>query len=351
MIRLLWRDPKSVADVQGLVQGAIDIEFATLPPYLYASLTILPDTNAPAKSRLQSVIMQEMIHMCLACNIMNAIGGTVAINPPSYPHSLPGDVGGDLIVHLFPFSEAAMAQGMAIEAPLEPIDPRLLKATVGTQKVTIGEYYERLKIALQALPATAWTPNRNQVDDAQFFQGQVFAVNDCDDATQAIDQIVSEGEGTPRTPENQGSPLDFQSDLAHYYRFWEIRKNQVLEKDISADANDSGYCWGAPLGVDWGAVYPAIVDPECHDFSNEPKAAQLAQGKCNAAFTAMVNALRAAFTGSTGELGVAVAAMFQLRMAAMQALNTPLNDGSVAGPAFLYEPLIVAQAPAMGDAA
>jgi hypothetical protein len=351
MIGLLWSEPNSTADVQTLVQGAIDIEFSTLPPYLYASLTILPDTNAPAKTRLQSVIMQEMIHMCLACNVMNAIGGTVAINPPSYPGPLPGDVGGSLVVHLYPFSEAAMVQGKAIEAPLEPIDPRLLKVARGDGPVTIGEYYERLKLALQALPPSAWMPGRNQIDDAQFFQGQIFAVNDCDDACRAIDQIVSEGEGTPKTPENQGSPLDFQNELAHYYRFWEIQKNQVLEKDVSAEANDSGYMWGGPLGVDWSAVYPAITDPELHDFSGESEAVQLTQDKCNAAYTAMVNALSAAFSGGTGDLGVAVRAMFDLRMASTQALNTPLKDGSVAGPAFLYEPIIMAQAPVMGDAA
>jgi hypothetical protein len=353
MIKLVWSEPSSLADVQSLVQGAIDIEFATLPPYLYASLTILPDTNAPAKARLQSVIMQEMIHMCLACNVMNAIGGTVAITPPRYPHTLPHAVGSSLVVHLYPFSEAAMAQGMAIETPLEPIDPRILaKMSSGEdEEVTIGVYYERLRAALQGLPVSDWCPNRNQVDDAQFFQGQVFPVNDCLDACKAIDQIVSEGEGTPKTPENQGSPLDFQNDLAHYYRFWEIQKNQVLQKDISAGKNDSGYVWGGPLGVDWTAVYPAIPDPEQYDFSQESEAVQLAQAKCNGAYSAMVNALTAAFGGGTGQLGVAVRSMFDLRMAAIQALGTPLKNGSVAGPAFLYGQVPATQANAMGDAA
>ncbi|MEN3748399.1 ferritin-like protein [Sphingomonas sp. HF-S3] len=352
MIKLVWREPESLADVQALVQGAIDIEFSTLPPYLYASLTILPDTNAPAKARLQSVIMQEMIHMCLACNVMNAIGGTVEISPPSYPGNLPHSVGGSLVVHLYPFSEAAMDQGMAIEAPLEPIDPRTLLLSAGDQDVvTIGVYYERLKQALQALPASDWTPDRNQVDDAQFFQGQVFAVNSYDDACNAIDQIVSEGEGTPKTPEVQGSPLDFQNELAHYYRFWEIKRNQVLQKDISAEKNDSGYVWGGPLGVDWSAVYPAIPDPEQYDFSQESAAVQLTQANCNIAYTAMVDALTAAFNGGTGQLGVAVRAMFDLRMAAIAALNTPLKDGSVAGPAFIVDRIIDADATRIGEAA
>lgn len=333
-VRLVWTEPSGVEGVRKLVQGAIDIEFATLPPYLYASMTILPDTNAPAKMRLQSIIMQEMIHMCLACNIMNAIGGTVRINAPRLPGHLPGDVAGKLIIHLYPFSKIAMAQGMAIEMPVKPVEPKMLKAGPD-QSITIGEYYERLKGALAKLPKSAWTPHRNQVDDGQFFQGNVFAVNNLEDACTAIDNIVSEGEGSPVTPENKGSPLDFRNELAHYYRFWEVFKNQVIEKDIKAGPKDSGYQWGAPLGVDFAKSYPAIIDPEQHDFSNEPAAARAAQDRCNAAYAAMIAALTQAFAGTNGQLGVAVRAMFELRMAAIEALNTPLNSGKVSGPAFL----------------
>jgi len=333
MIKLKWKAPSSVEDVQARVQTAIDLEFATLPPYLYAKLTILPDTNAAALARLNAIVGQEMIHMCLACNIMNAIGGTPAIQPPHYPGPLPGDVAGGLAIRLLPFSQAAMRQGMAIEEPSKPIDPPALKALRGEPTVTIGEYYHLLDQALAALPASAWTAHRRQVDDAQFFQGQIFPVNDYADAHRAISQIVSEGEGTPVSADGQGSPLDFQNELAHYYRFWEIERNQVLVKD----SNPVGYAWGGALGVDWGAVYPAIADPETHDFSHDSEAAQQAQAECNRAFSATVNALSGAFCGASGGLGIAVRAMFDLRMAAIKALSTPLADGKeVAGPAFIY---------------
>ena len=345
MIKLRWRAPAGTGDVQTLVQNAIDLEFATLPPYLYARLSILPDTNGPASARLQGIILQEMIHMCLACNIMNAIGGTPAIKPPHYPGPLPGDVGGALVVHLLPFSQAAVQQGMAIEEPSKPIDPPQLQAVAAERAVTIGEYYHLLDLALHNLPSSAWTPNRDQIDDNQFFPGQIFAVNNYADAHRAITQIVSEGEGTPVTPGADGSPLDFQNELAHYYRFWELERNQVL---IKAN-NPVGYAWDGVLGVDWNSVYPAIPDPETHDFSKDPPAAQQAQAACNQAYTAMVNALTGTFTGATGGLGVAVRAMFDLRMAAMKALHTPLADGkSVSGSAFLY--LDVPQASARGHA-
>lgn len=297
-------------------------------------MTILPDTNKSALDRLDAIVRQEMVHMCLASNIMNAIGGTVQIHPPHYPGRLPGDIENDLIVHLLPFSREAMTQGMAIEEPSEPINPvQLLGAEMLEGEVTIGEFYNRLDQSLSQLPDSDWIPHRNQIADDQFFPGQLFEVNNYADAHKAISQIVSEGEGTPVTPDNPGSPLNFQNELAHYYRFWEMERNQVLMKNPD---HPVGYAWGSPLGLDWTAVYPAIADPVLHDFTQDSAEAQQAQSDCNAAYSAMVDALTLAFQGSTGGLGVAVRSMFNLRMAAIHALSTPLANGQVSGPAFLY---------------
>lgn len=334
MIKLAWEKPTGIEDVQNLVQRAIDLEFSTLPPYLYTLMSIPPGENAAARSRIHAVAMQEMIHMSLACNILNAIGGSPEIVAAYYPGPLPGDLAHNAIIHLLPFSPAAVDQGMTIEEPEERIDPPvgLLAGDPCTAGiVTIGQFYQCLDATLAALPDTAWTPKRNQIDDSQFFQGNIFEVNSYADAHRAITQIVSEGEGTPVTPNNPGSPLDFQNELAHYYRFWEIAQNLVLTKA----ANPVGYRWGpATLGVDWSAVYPAISDPGEHDFSGEPPAAQAAQKACDAAFTAMIAALRGAYNGNKGQLGVAVRAMFDLRKAANVAFSTPLANGRVAGPAF-----------------
>ncbi|WP_300527475.1 ferritin-like protein [Maricaulis sp.] len=335
MIKLVWTRPESIEDVRSQVQTAVNLEFSTLPPYLYALLSIPPGENEEARKRIHDISMQEMIHMCLACNILNAIGGSPQIAAPRFPGRLPGDVAGGMIVHLFPFSPAAAEQGMRIEQPEDPIDPpALLKgmAEDDTAIVTIGEYYERLKHTLAQLPASDWHQDRHQIDDSQYMLGNLFKVNRYADAAQAIDNIVSEGEGTPQSGGSRGSPLDFQNEMAHYYRFWEIRKNKVLTRAN----NPIGYQWGPQtLGIDWRAVYPAITDPETHDFSNEPPAAQAAQAECNTAYGAMIDALQLAFNGQPGQLGVAVRAMFDLRMAARKALTTPLNDGRVAGPAFV----------------
>lgn len=333
MIRLQLTPPATVGDAQAMLQTAIGVELGTLPPYLYALYSIPPGHNGAAASRIRSVALQEMIHLCLACNMLNALDGAPKIAVQTYPGPLPGDIGPPngqpLIIHLYPFSKEAMQQAMDIEQPVDPPDfpvVNLLEVETGPKAVTIGQFYGALDAFLATLPAGAWRANRNQIVDDQFFAGQLFAVNGYADAHAAIGQIVSEGEGA------KDDPLDFQDEVAHYYRFGEIWHDKLLTKA----ANDKGYAWGPQsLGVEWAGVYPAIADPGSHDFSKDSPAAQAAQANCNGTFSALVQSLQLAVDGQAGALGLAVRAMFDLRTAARQAFETPLANGQTAGPAFL----------------
>ncbi len=329
-IRLASVPLDTAEDARAALQIAIGVEFGTLPPYLYARHSILPDTNAAACARLDAIIREEMIHLCLACNILNALGGSPRIVAPHYPGPLPGDIGATgkpLTVHLIPFSRDAMAQGMAIEEPEDPhVYPERALLGAAAPSVSIGKFYDDLKTALGKLPSNVWKAGRNQVRDNQYFLGQLFPIDNFADAARAIDAIVSEGEGSV------DGPLDFEQQVSHYYRFEEIHRDRVLTKDD----NPAGYVWGARLGVDYAASYDAIRDPEEHDFSGEPMAARQAQRACDAAFSTMIDALQGCFDGDAGALGVAVRAMFDLRMAMQVAFTSPLASGKVAGPAFRY---------------
>jgi hypothetical protein len=291
----------------------------------------MPDTNSAAADSLGAIVGQEMIHLCLACNILNALGGSPDLtHPPAYPGNLPGDIGppgGDPIVaHLYCFSADAMAQGMAIEQPEKPI---LRAALAADQTETIGQFYARLDAFLATLDPGKWIEGRNQIDDSQYFPGQLYPVNNYADAHRAIGQIVSEGEGSQETP------LDFQHEVSHYYRFGEMFHNGVLTRI----PEPPGYRWGpAEFGIDFDAAYPAITDPALHPFSKEPPAAQAAQAACDRAYSGLIDALQLAVTGQPAQMGAAIRAMFDLRKAAMVALTTKLNDGKVAGPAFRYTP-------------
>ena len=142
---------------------------------------------------------------------------------------------------------------------------------------------------------------------------------------------MSQGEGS------SSSPLTFEGEISHFYRFEEVYKNRVLQQDANAP---NGYRWGPPLGVDFNAVYPAIEDPMNYDFSGHPKA-KAAQDACNAAFTKMVDNLQRAMNGEPEILGNAVRDMFDLRMATLAALRVDIGNGMVAGPAFLYQPALL----------
>ena len=333
MIFLQFRRINTLDDALELLQMAIELEFSTLPPYLYALYSIKPGSNAEASGRIRAVAMQEMVHMCLACNILNALGKTPALTAPVYPGPLPGGISGGgkepLIVHLYPFSKELMAQAMAIEEPEGgPIDiPHEMLTAAAPTFMTIGQFYNHLDSFLATLPPAQWKAGRNQIDDRQFLQGEIFAVNNYTQAHVAIQQIVSEGEGSKE------SPLDFAGEVSHYYRFAEIFYDQVLTKAN----NPKGYVWKGTLGVDWNAVYPAIADPGSHDFSRDPPAARAAQDGCDEAYTRLVQELQRTVGGEGGRLGNAVRAMFDLRMAARHALTVPLaTPTEVAGPSFRY---------------
>src|SRR5437762_13529429 len=109
------------------LQQAIELEHATIPAYLYALYSIQPGANKIIQSLVLSVVAEEMLHMSLACNVLNAIGGSPRIDDPrfipTYPGPLPGSVESDLIVPLSPFSMDLVSNVfMVIEEPEDPLE-------------------------------------------------------------------------------------------------------------------------------------------------------------------------------------------------------------------------------------
>jgi Ferritin-like len=61
--------------LQSALQAVLELELATLPPYLCA-LWALDDpgrTSYPA-TQIHSIVLQEMAHFGLACNMLRAVG-------------------------------------------------------------------------------------------------------------------------------------------------------------------------------------------------------------------------------------------------------------------------------------
>ena len=84
-------DPVALRDA---LQTAIRLEHATIPTYLYALYSLTPGTNGEIATLLRSVVVEEMTHMGLACNMLNAIGGAPVIDGPGFLPDLPGPAAG-----------------------------------------------------------------------------------------------------------------------------------------------------------------------------------------------------------------------------------------------------------------
>jgi hypothetical protein len=61
----------TVKGLQSALQNAVELEHATIPPYLYALCSIRQNTNAEIACLIKSVVAEEMLHMAIDCNILN----------------------------------------------------------------------------------------------------------------------------------------------------------------------------------------------------------------------------------------------------------------------------------------
>lgn len=90
------------------LQWAIELEHATLPPYLCALYSLDPERNPEAVELVAGVFIEEMLHLALAANLLNAVGGRPRLDTPRmlppYPRRLPH---GDRDVHHPDRDEAA----------------------------------------------------------------------------------------------------------------------------------------------------------------------------------------------------------------------------------------------------
>jgi hypothetical protein len=122
------------------------------------------------------------------------------------------------VVPLKPFSfDPVKDVFMQIEEPEHPLE--LPSDLVADLRLTIGEFYAAIRKQL-ASAVFASHPRRQLTPE---IMGGLIEVVDTESAMAAIDLIVEQGEGTSK------SPLDGPSDeLAHYYRFAEIREGHEL---------------------------------------------------------------------------------------------------------------------------
>lgn len=339
----------TIQELRNALQTAIQLEHSTIPPYLTANFTLHNTGNDEIVNLIGSILGEEMLHLSIACNILNAIGGSPVLNQPgfipTYPGYLPGGVDSSLVVPLAKFSKDLVKNVfMEIEQPEDPIDIKLM--TFRVEGMTIGEYYEHIKVQIEQLEneanakgETIFTGDLNkQMTYTKFFPEKLlFPITDKATAFEGIDIIVDQGEGSTTDPfvNPDGTANGVTPEPAHYYRFEEIYKGKKLVKDPSAKV---GYSYsGAVIPFDETHVPNMKENPKMKDYPTD----SLAYVNCklfNYTYTNLLQSLHDTFNGAPQQINEAMGLMFSLRLYALKLLTIPdpNNPGYVAGPSFEF---------------
>ena len=327
------QEAQTGADLSTLLQDALRLEHATVPPYLTAGYSLkVGTTNNTVRNMILQVAVQEMLHMAIVANVINAIGGRPRFADPSliptYPGPLPMSIGSGLQVGLKKFSmDLVQHVFMMIEQPEHPLEFPL--AGAAETFATIGEFYQALIDKIYELGDGIFIGNpARQVTGASFPPGQLLSVTNAASAVKGLQQIVREGEGTPTTP------IGDADKIAHYYRFASIVHGRML---VPNPAVSQGYSYtGAVIPFDPAAVWDFPDDTKTADYPNGSDERRLVIA-FNAAYSDLLRQLDSAFDGHPETINNIVNQMVGLRPKAVSVVShTNPATGRQCGLTFEY---------------
>jgi hypothetical protein len=338
----------TVEDLHAYLHVAMQLEHATIPPYLTALYSMHPSTNVDAYQVIRVVAVEEMLHLTLAANLLNAVGGTPDLRAegfvPVYPAHLP-DGETDFQVGTRAFSRDTIEGFLKIERPAVAEDQRFVsrdrsdRALIPTVDAheddlhffSIGEFYAEIGEGLVRLydelgdALFSGDPAR-QVGPEYYYSGggAIVKVTDAASAAAAMRLISEQGEGLG------GGIFDDEGELAHYYRF-----QQLLLGRYYQPGDDAGSPTGPALDVDWDAVYPVLADADLDHYADTGELEE-AVTAFSVAYGDFLVRLTEAFGGRPELLLPAVADMFRIKELAARIIRNPMpgHPGVNAAPVF-----------------
>jgi len=342
------RNATSGQDLTPLLQAAIELEHATIPPYLCAYFSLKDGSGTAVGEIIRSIVVQEMLHLTIASNLMISLGGEPRLNGPGfvpkYPDGLPMGIGEHLQVRLRKCSlEQVGDVFMKIEEPEDPISIRVAfqaERQLVPEFATIGAFYLALADKIRELGDSAFIGKpEHQVVASRWFPDpeEMFAISDVTTAVQGIQVIIDQGEGT------QTSPFDDSGAPAHYYRFDQIVKGRRL---IPSPGSTPPFVYGGePVSLDVQNIWDMDDDPKAAKYKVGSRSRQRAD-QFNYSYTRLLNSLHRTFNGQPEELDKAMGLMFELRLLSQQVLSTTaewadpaVTAGKQTGLSFEYQPL------------
>ena len=327
-----------------LIQG-MKIEHATIPPYLTALYSLKPGSNLEAFHIIRAIAVEEMLHLTLAANVFNAVGGdingTLTADDfiPTYPTTLPtGET--DFEVPLMKFSPETVQTFLNIERSKEVDEDKPLvvsRAKQGFLQIlgydptysyySIGLFYAEVIRGLQALHREmgddlfCGDPNK-QITPEYYYDGagDIIPVTDLRSAIRALRVIQEQGEGS-----RHGAIYDAERELCHYYRFQQLELGQyyVVDKNNPLNSDQPDHPTGETFTLDWDAVYPVKTNARLSDYPEGSELYNAAQ-EFQKAYSHFLAQIEFSFNGHPEKLLPAVGGMFRLRDLANSLIRNPI---------------------------
>ena len=342
----------TILELKHYLRIAIQLEHATIPPYLVALYSIIPPSNQEAVNVIRAVVVEEMLHLTMAVNLLNAVGGSPDLTYPGfvakYPAYLP-DGEKDFVVNRAAFSPEAIETFLNIERPARAnrgkqnhtVDRKSTiinsnsglddKSNLALQFYSIGEFYDAIIEGFKYLDKHqkdelfTGDPSR-QITPEYYYSsgGRIVPVYDLDSALAAMNEIIEQGEGARNSIEDE------DHELAHYYRFEQLKLGRYYQAGDMPGAPS-----GEPLLVDWSGVYPLKKNAVGKDY---PEGSHLrkASDAFNEFYAKFLADLTEAFNGKPQLLTTAVAGMFHLKSLIHDLVRNPIpgNEAFHGAPTF-----------------
>jgi hypothetical protein len=316
---------ENLGDLHKALANAISLEFSTIPPYLTAYYSIKDGQNTKVADILYGIFVDEMLHLGLVCNILNAVHGqpdlyaSVATYPGPLPMGIGTTPGGPpFIVPLKKVSvELVRDVFMVIESPEHPLifPDKRVRGAMADQYQTIGEFYAAVADLIDELGPSIFKYYKPELQVTSGYMPDLVPIPDAAAARAALKLIVAQGEGSPTSPD----PAD---QLAHYYQFEQIAKGKTLLYDTMVREKHS---WGPPpIVLDPAGVLPMVDNPGLVPLIPGSEAERLSK-ECDKTFGELVRLLQKVFYGSPEDLGASFQAMRDFGHQAHTLMQTPID--------------------------
>ncbi|PNG23642.1 ferritin-like domain-containing protein [Streptomyces cahuitamycinicus] len=237
------RPIETLDDLVKHLKQAAYLEMSTIPMYLYPSFSIASrgysqwDPGMGAFRLIRSIVVEEMLHLCLVRNLLVALGKGDEISfyrkdfAPTYPsymlHRLP-----PLVLDLGPCTKELVRDVfMEFERPSPAIGAGVVP---DGWYATIGEFYAAVGKGLKTLNDTTpdlWKQNKPHLQYITAYWnkdggGEPVAIKDLETAQEALKTIVEQGEGASpdmlTVPIDPLKPVPGLDEMPHYIKFKRI---------------------------------------------------------------------------------------------------------------------------------